>query len=130
MPWKQVTVMSLRKEFVMFALADGSNISELCRRFDISRKTGYKWIQRFVAEGNQGLADRSRRPKTSPHQTPENMEQAVVSIRKEHPAWGGRKINRRLNNLGWVEVPAASTITAILKRRGLIDPIESLKHKP
>lgn len=130
MPWNEVTVMSLRKEFIMFALAEGSNISELCRRFDISRKTGYKWIQRFLAEGNHGLADRSRRPKTSPHQTAKHMEQAVVSIRKQHPAWGGRKINRRLNDLGWGDVPAASTITAILKRRTLIDPIESLKHRP
>lgn len=129
MPWNEVTIMSLRKEFVMFALADSSNISELCRRFDISRKTGYKWIKRFFKEGVQGLADRSRRPKTSPNQTSELMQQAVVSMRKQHPEWGGRKIRKRLQVLGWQDVPAASTITAILKRCGCIDPIESLKHK-
>ena len=60
--------MSLRSEFVKLALVDGSNISELCRRFDISRKTGYKWIERFCNQGYQGLADHSRRPKTTPRQ--------------------------------------------------------------
>jgi transposase InsO family protein len=130
MPWKEVTVMSLREEFIKFALADGSNISELCRRFDISRKTGYKWIERFLTEGFAGFADRSRKPMTSPNKTCEIMEEAVLSIREQHPAWGGRKIRKRLQRLGWTGVPAASTITAILKRRGCINPAESLKHKP
>ena len=121
--------MSLRKEFVMFALVDDCNISELCRRFDISRKTGYKWIKRFLTQGSEGLADRSRRPRTSPNQTTELMQQAVVSMREQHPQWGGRKIRKRLQVLGARDVPAASTITAILKRHGYLDPIESLKHK-
>ncbi len=130
MPWKEVTVMSLREEFVKFALADGSNISELCRRFDISRKTGYKWIERFLTEGFSGFADRSRKPMTSPNKTSQIMEEAVLSIREQHPAWGGRKIRKRLQTLGWTGIPAASTITAILQRRGCINPVESLKHKP
>ena len=129
MPWKALSPMSLRLEFVTFALAEGANIAELCRRFHISRKTGYKWIQRFVAEGCAGVADRCRRPKTSPNRTSEALEHAILDVRRCHRAWGGRKIRQRLQNLGWSSVPAASTITAVLRRNGGIDPVESLKHK-
>jgi transposase InsO family protein len=120
--------MSLRFEFVKFALSNGSNIAELCRRFDISRKTGYKWINRFLTKGYPGLADLSRRPKTSPNRTSGVLVNAILEVRKLHTAWGGRKIRKRLQNLGWQKVPAASTITAILKRHGRIDAAESLKH--
>ena len=129
MPWKARTTMSLRFEFVKFALVDGSNIAELCRRFQISRKTGYKWIHRFLLEGFSGLADRSRRPRKSPTKTSDDLENAILMVRQRHPAWGGRKIRKRLQNLGFQQVPAASTITAILRRNGCIDPSESLKHK-
>jgi transposase InsO family protein len=128
MPWKKVTKMSLRLEFVKFALVDGSNISELCRRFDISRKTGYKWINRFLNKGYSGLSDHSRRPKTTPNRTDKVLEDAVVGVRKLHPAWGGRKIRKRLQDIGWKEVPAPSTITAILRRNGCIDLSEAHKH--
>jgi transposase InsO family protein len=120
--------MSLRFEFVKFALSNGSNIAELCRRFDISRKTGYKWINRFLTKGYPGLADLSRRPKTSPNRTSGVLVNAILEVRKLHTASGGRKIRKRLQNLGWQKVPAASTITAILKRHGRIDAAESLKH--
>ena len=120
--------MSLRFEFVKFTLADGSNIAELCRRFNISRKTGYKWINRFLTEGYPGLGDRSSRPKTSPSRTGDALEKAILEVRKRHRAWGGRKIRKRLQNMGWQQVPAASTISAILSRKGYIDPSESLKH--
>jgi transposase InsO family protein len=128
MSWQTVTVMSLRLEFVKFAIADGSNIAELCRRFHISRKTGYKWIKRLLTQGQQGLADLSRRPKTSPYRTRDTVEKAILAVREQHNAWGGRKIRKRMQNLGWQDVPAASTITAILRRNGCIDPSESLKH--
>ena len=130
MPWKVVTIMSQRKEFVSLASAESANISELCRRFDISRKTGYKWIERFRTEGDSGIADRSRRPKSVSVITPEEMERAIVRVRKRHSSWGGRKICKRLKNLGWQGVPAPSTITDILKRNGLLDPRESSKHQP
>ena len=129
MPWKEVTLMSLRMEFISLALVGECNISQLCRRFGISRKTGYKWIARYCTEDRAGLEDRSRRPKTSPVKTPEAMEKAVVLVRVDHPAWGGRKIAARLKARGMENVPAPSTITAILKRSGCIDPAESLKHK-
>jgi transposase InsO family protein len=128
MPWKAVTVMSQRKEFVFLALKEGANLSKLCCRFGISRKTGYKWIRRYRCHGDSGIADRSRRPKTVPRITPDQVEKAVVRLRKRHAAWGGRKIHTRLKALGLQGVPAPSTITDILRRNGLIDHQESSKH--
>lgn len=129
MPWKVVTVMSCRKEFISLALAEGTNFRSLCQRFGVSRKTGYKWIERFRLEGDLGIADRSRRPKTIPVITPEETEGAIVRLRKRHPSWGGRKIHFRLKAQGREIIPAPSTITDILRRNGLIDPQESGKHK-
>jgi transposase InsO family protein len=126
MPWKALTAMSLRLEFVNFTMNKDSNISELCRRFGVSRKTGYKWINRYRA--GDPLSDQSRKPHRSPKKTGDDIEQAVLRVRQLHPAWGGRKIQSRLENLGWQAVPAPSTITAILHRNGCINPSESLKH--
>ncbi len=129
MPWKEVTRMSERMEFVSLARKGEINLSEICRRFGISRKTGYKWLERYALEGIMGLQDRSRRPRTSPKRTPDFMEKAALDIRQEHVAWGGRKIKTRLQNLCWQKVPAASTITEILRRHGYMDPEESIKHQ-
>ena len=129
MPWRQVTPMSEKKEFIGLAVQEDANISRLCRYFQVSRKTAYKWLGRFWREGEAGLTDRGRRPRNSPGQTPPFLEEAVLRLRNEHPAWGGRKIRARLQHLGWAAVPAASTITGILRRHGLIDPEESAKHK-
>lgn len=129
MPWKELTPMSQRKEFVNLALTDGANMARLCRRFEISRKIGYKWLARYGEAGEAGLADRSRRPQHSPGETREALVAGVLALRAAHPAWGGRKIRARLQVQGWTQVPAASTITAILHRHGLIAPEESAKHK-
>jgi transposase InsO family protein len=129
MPWKELTPMSQRKEFVNLALTDGANMARLCRRFEISRKIGYKWLARYGEAGEAGLADRSRRPHHSPGETREALVAGVLALRAAHPAWGGRKIRARLQVQGWTQVPAASTITAILHRHGLIAPEESAKHK-
>jgi len=120
--------MSQRLEFVSMASKEGSNLAKICRRFGISRKIGYKWLERYFLEGITGLQDRSRRPQTSPSRTPDPMEEAVLAVRQEHATWGGRKIKARLQTLGWPDVPAASTITEILRRHGCIDPEESGKH--
>jgi len=104
-------------------------MSALCRRFGVSRKTGYKWVKRYASAGVSGLLDRSRRPRDSPGRTSETMEGRVLAVRIEHPAWGGRKIRRVLLNAGHQDVPSASTITAILHRHGLIDETESIRHK-
>lgn len=128
MPWKDITVMSLRKEFVVMAGQEGANFSALCKRFGISCKTGYKWVERFAEEGGEGLADQSRRPLNSPMKTSEQMEMAVLDLRKIHSVWGGRKIKQRLKILGHEDVPAASTITEILRRHGQLNPQEAIKH--
>lgn len=129
MPWQQVTLMSQRKEFVALAMVDGANLAHLCQRFGISRKIGYKWLARYLQEGEAGLGDRSRRPRASPGMTPPALEDAVLEVREAHPAWGGRKIRARLQALGWLAVPAASTITAILHRHGKIDPAASQQRR-
>jgi transposase InsO family protein len=118
MPWKDATQMSLRLEFARLALRDGANVRQLCRRFGVSPKTAYKWLARFRAGGPAALADRSRRPAASPGRTAAALERAVLQLRDAHPAWGGRKLRRRLLDLGHPAVPSASTVTAILRRHG------------
>lgn len=123
MPWQEVSLMSQRREFVRLAQQDGCNRRELCRRFGISPKTGYKWLKR------EELTDRSRRPRHSPARTEAACEQPIVELRGEHPAWGARKLRRVLRQRGWT-MPAVSTVHAVLKRHGLIDAAASVAHRP
>ena len=126
MPWSEVSRMDCRAEFLLLATAAGANIAALSRRFSISRKTAYKWLGRAAA--GEGVADRSRRPHQSPRQTSGDVEAAVLDLRARHPTWGGRKIRRRLLDLGAEAMPAASTISDILRRHGLIDPADATAH--
>jgi transposase InsO family protein len=117
MPFREVSVMDERREFVSFAGQEGANMRELCRRFAISPTTGYKWLERFRLEGEAGLIERSRRPHASPHRTLPAVEAKVLAIRAaSNNAWGGRKIRRVLVREGEAGAPAASTITTILRR--------------
>lgn len=116
MPWNEVSAVDLRREFVALAGNEEANIRLLCQRFGISAKTAYKWLGRFAQGGADALGDRSRRPHSSPRRTEPELEQAVLTLRDKHPAWGGRKLSRRLSDLGRVEVPAPSTVTEILRR--------------
>ncbi len=120
MPWMEATRMSQRQEFVLLAQAQQTNVRQLCRRFEISPPTAYKWLGRFQEGGVDALQDQSRRPRCSPNQTPPELERQVVELRQQHPAWGGRKIRARLKALKCANVPAASTITDILRRHGLL----------
>jgi transposase InsO family protein len=129
MPWNEVSIVNLRREFVALACQPGVNISQLCRRFCISRKTGYKWLARARGAGMEGFEDRSRQPLHSPNKTPAAMEQAVIALRQQHPEWGGRKLKRRLEDLGHTRVPSPSTITEILRRHGLLHT-GSATHQP
>jgi transposase InsO family protein len=119
--------MSQRSEFVAFASVAGANVSELCRRFAISRQTGYKWLRR-AALGEQEFADRSRRPRRSPGRTPSALESRVLALRERYPFYGGRKLRRSLLREGIDRPPAASTITAILARNGLLPAERRLKR--
>src|SRR5512146_2507945 len=99
MPWITRTTMSQRHEFVLLAKKPGISLRELCRRFRVAAKTGYKWLKRYEAEGESGLADRSRRPRRSPRLCPGPIADAVIALRQEEPTWGGRKLRRRLQDL-------------------------------
>lgn len=111
--------MSQRHEFVLLAQQAGANIRRLCRRFNISATTAYRWITRFEEGGAAALADRSRRPRRSPKRSPDGVVAKVLAMHEAHPTWGGRKIRDRLL-LEASSAPAASTCTAILKRHGLL----------
>lgn len=106
--------MSSRLEFVLLALKPRANVSKLCRQFEISRKTAYKWIDRYEAEGEGGLQDQSRRPHTSPASTPIEVEKMVLDVHAEYPYWGARKLRDLLPDS--IERPAPSTIDSILAR--------------
>jgi transposase InsO family protein len=129
MPWKESSTMSQRQEFVLLASVENANIRQLCRRFGISPTTGYKWLGRYQLDGVSGLSDQSRRPLNSPTRTSSKVEQAVVQLRRQHPAWGGRKLYARLKKLKEQDVPSPSTITAILHRHQMISPEASAQHQ-
>jgi transposase InsO family protein len=117
MPWREVSKMDERREFVRLAMQEGANRRELCRRYGIHPDTGYKWLMR--AAGDEELADRSRRPHTSPARTTAPIEQQILAVRDAHPAWGARKIVRCLERDG-IACPVASTVHDILRRHGRI----------
>ena len=126
MPWKEKTVMEQRKEFIEQA-AECTNFSALCREYGISRKTGYKWLNRFRESGT--VSDRSRSPKHPHAKTAPEIEAAVLAVREENPSWGGKTIRAVLEADGVKGLPSAKTCSNILKRNGCIEPEESLKHR-
>jgi transposase InsO family protein len=130
MPWKEWSLMLLRREFVELAIQSEANMKQLCERFGISRKTGYKWLKRYRAAGESGLGDRSRCPRHWPERSVAEVEARVLAIRDENPAWGARKIRTRLENISQGEVPAGSTIHAILRRHGRVNLSLSSQHQP
>jgi transposase InsO family protein len=118
MPFAGKSAMDAKREFVALARVDGANVSALCRRFGISRQLGWRLLRRHGEEGDAGLGERSRRPRTSPLQTDPSIEAKVMAVRAAHPAWGGRKIARVLENEG-LAAPSPSTVSEILKRNGV-----------
>lgn len=126
MPFIEQNIMSQRTEFCILSNRPGANISELCRRFKITRRTGYKWIERFINEGLSGLADKSRRPYSFPNQTIKGIDEYVVTLRKEDPEWGSKKLHKIISNhkekglYAYPTIPCKKTITKILRRNGLI----------
>lgn len=123
MPWKEVNAVDQRKSFVTAWLRQEQSFSVLCRYFEISRPTGYKWIERFSAEGNAGLQDQSRAPLHPPKAMPEALRGRILGLRSQHPRWGPKKLKAYLEqhcpSLAW---PARSTIGDLLRREGLAQP--------
>lgn len=121
MPWEETTRMERRRRFVEEFDSALYTVTELSARYGISRKTAYKWLNRFGREGEQGLTDRSRAPKSSPSRTPDSVVEQLVDLRRKHPTWGPRKLLVLLAKQSPGEVlPAASTAGDILKRHGLV----------
>ena len=108
--------MLIRREFVLLAEQPQSNVRELCRRYGVSPKTAYKWLERFAEQGDEGLQDRSRRPLSSPRRSDCRLEEQVLELHQRFPYWGARKLRSLLPEDG--ERPHHSTIDAILRRHG------------
>lgn len=122
MGWKQCCVMDERLKFVARIL-DGEQMSELCREFGISRKTGYKIYNRYKECGLEALSDRSKRPVRFGNQIPFQVERTILNLKQEKPSWGARKLRERLiRKFPDIRPPAISTIHAVLDRNGLVIP--------
>jgi transposase InsO family protein len=121
MPWQELLPMDLRMRFIADWQTGGWPMTELCATYQVSRKTGYKWVARYRARGPQGLHDQSRRPHHSPSATAPDVVAALVTARRQHPRWGPRKLlrvlRRRQPTRCW---PARSTVCALLKAEGLV----------
>src|SRR5436309_9611357 len=119
MPWNETCAMTERMKFVALVEEGEETIAALCRRFGISRKTGYKLLERYAAEGVDGLCDRSHAAHHHPHAVSEIIESRIVALRSEHPSWGPRKLCARLRMIEpesrW---PTVSTKGDLLRRHG------------
>jgi putative transposase len=123
MSWKETCPMTERMHFLSDVLRAERSLAELCDVYGISRKTGYKWLDRYRAGGLGALQDRSHAPLHPPHPVPQELVERLVQMRRQHPSWGPRKLLARLEALGAdVTWPAASTVGEILRRHGLVQP--------
>ena len=123
MPWSVTTPMSQRREFVEDAVRQLYPMRELCARYGISPRVGYKWLARYRECGLAGLEDQSRRPHRSPTRLDGELAALLLEVRQQPPTWGARKLlaylERRHRRFDW---PAPSTVAALLKREGLVAP--------
>jgi transposase InsO family protein len=121
MPWREMSPMEQRLDFVREFETELFTMTELAAQYGISRKTGYKWLERYAADGALGLHDRSRRPHASPHATDPELLATLIRLRERHPRWGAKKLlavaARQAPKASW---PCASTVSAHLRARGLI----------
>jgi putative transposase len=121
MTWRVTNVEEQKRLFISAYLEEKFNLSDLCRQFDISRPTAYKWIDRFKKEGWAGLKELSREPHTSPNKTPDALEEAILKVKYEYSKWGPKKILGYLeNNIKNIKWPTSTTIENILKSKGLV----------
>lgn len=120
MPWRKIRPMDNKIQFISLALDGQITMTELCSIFCISRKTGYKWLWRYLQEGPKGLENKSTAPKHIPHKTRQDVTDFIVSCRKKHPSWGAKKITQKANQIAHhLTLPSEATINNIIKREGL-----------
>src|SRR3979411_2445759 len=115
MPWKEHRTMSLKMEFVE-RVAAGDKIAPLCLECGMSRTAGHKWLKRYKEQGDAGLEEQSRRPKSTPLATAEELVIATLQVRDSHPRWGPRKLYLLLRRRFGEQTPSVRTIARILKR--------------
>lgn len=129
MPWSQTTPMDQKTQFIADYLRQILSMSELCELYGISRKTGYKIVERYVRHGPAGLEERSRRPASNPNATPEQIVQAIVALRQRHPSWGAKKLLPILEKRhpAW-DLPGRSTVCDTLSREGLVPKKRNRRH--
>ena len=123
MPWSETSIMDAKVAFILDWKSQKYQITDLCARYGVSRKTAYKWMDRYTQDGPDGLWDRSHAPKHSPHRTNPEVEQAIVQTRLRHPSWGPKKLIWTLNR--WqpeLPMPSRGTVAEILKRNNLVLP--------
>jgi putative transposase len=120
MGWMETCAVDQRMRFVMAVEKQEESFAAVCRRFGVSRKTGYKWLGRYDETGVEGLVDRSRAPRNHPHEISEAIAEGCLAVRRAHPTWGPLKVRewlvRRMPQIEW---PAASSIGALFDREGL-----------
>jgi transposase InsO family protein len=122
MAWKEQSVMDARMEFVEeFEAKEEPSLASVCRKYGVSRGTGYKWLQRYRDGGEANLVDGSRRA-AQPRKSPLALEDLIVELRRAHPTWGPKKLRKLLTSRWTGALPVESTVGAVLKRRGLIHP--------
>lgn len=123
MPWRETSPMDQRMRFVTECRSELFTMTELVDQYGISRKTGYKWLDRYEADGVQGLTDRSRRPHQSPLATDPDVVEALLALRKRHPRWGAKKLLAVLvRRQPTLPRPGRSTVCDLLTREGLVTP--------
>jgi len=121
MPWDEVLPMDQKSQFVSEYQRQTVSFSELCQRYSVSRKTGYKWVRRFELDGRSGLEDRSRRPQSSPNETVGQVQEWLVEARRHHPSWGAKKLLKLVGaRHPGVVLPSRSTVCDVLTREGLV----------
>jgi putative transposase len=120
MPWKELSVVSVREEFILKALEPKASLAAICREYGISRKTGYKWLERYKKGGVVALRDLSRRPDSSPLAVSAELVLEVVAIKRARPRWGARKVLWALEQRGVKPLPSERTVNRILERAGMV----------
>jgi transposase InsO family protein len=118
----ELGVVEQRYRAVLEVLEDGAPVTEVARRYGVARQTVHEWLARYAAGGLGGLADRSSRPASCPHQMPPQVEARILGLRRDHPGWGPSRIRWELERAGTAPLPGRSAVYRALIRHGLVDP--------
>ena len=129
MPWKETTTMDQKVEFICEWQTDLYTISELCRRFEISRPSAYRLIQRYEKFGIEGLLEQSRAPINHPNRTKDEVVKSILKLKNNHKNWGAKKIRILLfNEFTEDDIPSVVTVHNILSKNGLVCPQKRLRR--